>query len=84
MIKKLTGKVIEKEESAVIIDVNGIGFEVFCSGSESFEIGQIYSFYIFEDRKEDELNLFGFINRETLDFLQQLSIKLVVLALKQQ
>lgn len=68
MIKKLTGKIIEKEENEVIIDVDGIGFEVFCSDSESFELGHIYSLYIFEDRKEDELNLFGFINRETLDF----------------
>jgi len=67
MIKKLTGQLVEKFENSLVIDVNGIGFEVFVGNIHAFEIGKTYTFYIYEDRKETEVNLFGFQTIEELN-----------------
>ncbi|BAL81212.1 Holliday junction branch migration protein RuvA [Caldisericum exile] len=70
MIKKLRGVIVEKDEDSVILDVKGIGFEVFVAHAETFEKGKDYEVYIFEDIKENEINLFGFLTKEELNFFK--------------
>ena len=31
MISQLTGKIISSDEKSLIVDVNGVGYQVFCS-----------------------------------------------------
>jgi Holliday junction DNA helicase RuvA len=70
MIKKLKGVIEELEENAVIIDIGGVGFEVFIAHPETFEIGKTHELYIYEDIKENEINLFGFRTKEELQFFK--------------
>lgn len=76
MIRKLKGIVIELEYSSVILEVHGIGFEIFTPYSNAFEIGKEYEMYIFEDIKENEINLFGFRTKEELNLFKLITEKI--------
>ncbi|MGB9769913.1 MULTISPECIES: Holliday junction branch migration protein RuvA [Caldisericum] len=76
MIRKLRGIIIEKEENAIVLDVKGIGFEVLVPYPKKFELGSEYELYIFEDIKENEINLFGFQNKDELTFFKLITDKI--------
>lgn len=63
MIAKVTGTVEEFLSRSVIVDIGGIGYEVFITVAEkdSIAVGEILSFYIAENIKEDEHTLYGFL-----------------------
>ncbi len=69
MIARLTGKVVEKEEKAVIVDVSGVGYRVMVLGRvlHKIEMGESVSFKIHHHVGEDAENLFGFEEKEYLD-----------------
>lgn len=62
MIGKLRGKVDAIGESHAIIDVNGVGYEVQCSGRtlRNIALGQEVSLTIDTHVREDAIRLFGF------------------------
>ena len=62
MIAKLTGKISEIFNSTVTIDVNGVGYEVFCSQEciQSLQIDHNAVITIYTDVKEDSISLYGF------------------------
>ncbi len=66
MIARIRGEVAEKLDSSVVIDLNGIGYEVFVPANALLSIneGAKVVFYIAENIKEDEYSLFGFPTRE--------------------
>ena len=76
MISQLFGKIISLDEKFLVIDVNGIGYKVFCSTrslqvfKESKEITSILTELIV---REDSLTLYGFsdkIERTWFNLLQ--------------
>ena len=77
MIGKLRGKVDAIGEAHVIIDVNGVGYEVQCSSRtlRAMELGQEISLTIDTHVREDAIRLFGFkseIERSWFRTLQQI------------
>jgi Holliday junction DNA helicase RuvA len=78
MIAYLSGKLLEKEANSVIVDVNGVGYEVAIPLSTFYELGEIGSevqLRIFTYVREDTLSLFGFKTiREKELFLKLISV----------
>lgn len=62
MIARLSGKVIEHDNSMVVIDCHGVGYGVFVPVDEQSKmpVGTAASLYIAEHIKEDSHDLFGF------------------------
>lgn len=78
MIAYLSGKLLEKEANTVIVEVNGVGYEVTIPLSTFYELGEIgseISLRIFTLVREDALSLFGFRTlREKELFLKLISV----------
>ena len=63
MIAKLTGKITRANNESVIIDVNGVGYLVFCSNKTLEAISRnedITSLLVETHVREDHIHLFGF------------------------
>lgn len=63
MIAKLTGLVDWIGENSLILDVNGVGYRVFCSAqtlAQTSPKGQMMSLFIETQVREDHIHLFGF------------------------
>jgi len=63
MIAALKGKVFEKIEGKVLLDVNGIIYEINVSMITFSEVKDEVLFYITEIIKENEYTLYGFIDK---------------------
>jgi len=78
MIAHLSGKLISKQPNQVIVDVNGVGYEVHVPLSTFYEVGEIGSpvqLRIYTHVREDTIALFGFKSeKEKLMFEQVTSI----------
>ena len=78
MIAHLSGKLLSKQPNQVIVDVNGVGYEVHVPLSTFYELGEIGSqvqLRIYTHVREDAIALFGFKStKEKLMFEQVTSI----------
>jgi len=77
MIAYLRGRVLMTTAETVIVDVNGVGYEVYCSGGAFAKIGNGDSaeLYTHMQVKEDGITLFGFASvREKELFLKLTSV----------
>lgn len=75
MIAYLNGEIVNIEENSVIMDVGGIGYEVFMPythGLAPVVIGDQAKVYIFEHIKEDAYDLYGFINKVQKNLFKKL------------
>ena len=78
MIAYLRGKVMAVTEETVVLDVNGVGYEVYCSGGAFKKIGNgdTAELYTYLQVKEDGMTLFGFASpKEKELFLKVLSVQ---------
>ncbi len=79
MIAYLSGKLLEKQATAVILDVGGVGYEVTIPLSTFYELGEVgseVSLRIFTYVREDVLQLFGFRTlRERELYLKLISVQ---------
>ncbi|HUR98474.1 MAG TPA: Holliday junction branch migration protein RuvA [Pyrinomonadaceae bacterium] len=79
MIAFLSGKILEKDANAVIVDVGGIGYEVTIPLSTFYELGDVgseVSLRIFTYVREDTLQLFGFMTTRERDlYLKLISVQ---------
>ena len=79
MIGFLSGKILEKDANTVLIDVNGVGYEVSIPLSTCYELGEIgssVSLRIFTHVREDALQLFGFKTARERDlYLKLISVQ---------
>ncbi len=79
MIAFLSGKLLEKTANAVIVDVGGIGYEVWIPLSTFYELGEVgseISLRIYTHVREDAIQLFGFkTNRERDLYLKLISVQ---------
>jgi Holliday junction DNA helicase RuvA len=67
MIARLRGKLIEKEPARVVVDVNGVGYEVFVpltTYTAMPESGVEVSVDIYTHVREDVIALYGFSSRQ--------------------
>lgn len=65
MYAYIRGTVTEVSENAVVLDVGGVGYELFVSMTtlESCRVGEVKTLYTFLNVKEDEMSLFGFADK---------------------
>ena len=77
MISYLRGRVLTTTAETVILDVNGVGYEAYCSGGAFKKIVQseIAELYTYLQVKEDGVTLFGFESpKEKELFLKLISV----------
>ena len=62
MIAYIRGKVMAQTAETVVVDVHGIGYEIYCSGGvfQRAVVGEIAEIYTYLQVKEDGVTLFGF------------------------
>ena len=75
MISFIRGILNARTENSVIIDVNGLGFEVFIPLSVQEQlpsIGDELTLYTYMNVKEDEMSLYGFLDRDDLSMFKLL------------
>lgn len=73
MFALITGKLAHKSATEVIVDVAGIGYQVYIPLSTFYELpemGDPVSFHIHTHVKEDAIQLFGFRSREEKSIFQ--------------
>lgn len=79
MISFLSGKILEKSSNTVIVDVNGVGYEVTVPLSTYYDLGEkgdAVDLRIFTYVREDTLQLFGFkTRREKALYLKLISVQ---------
>ena len=77
MIAYLRGKVLTTTSETAILDVNGVGYEVYCSGGafRKLTVGQVAELHTYLQVKEDGMTLFWFESvREKEMFLKLISV----------
>ncbi|MBQ1878079.1 MAG: Holliday junction branch migration protein RuvA [Erysipelotrichaceae bacterium] len=72
MIYFLRGKVHSFGVSYVIIDVNGVGYYVNFCHQDLINLGQEVTLYTYQQFKEDDQLLFGFLERQEMEFFEKL------------
>ncbi|MCR4902910.1 MAG: Holliday junction branch migration protein RuvA [Butyrivibrio sp.] len=75
MIAYLNGTVESLEADNVVVDVNGIGYNVMISVSTADRmpgIGEAVKIYTYTCVREDAFNLYGFLSRDELNFFKML------------
>lgn len=75
MIAFLRGEVADITEGSVVLDVNGVGYEVFVPGqliSMLDGIGQDLKLYTYMQVREDAVVLFGFLTKDDLQMFKML------------
>ena len=77
MIAYLRGKVLTTTLETVILDVNGVGYEIYCSRGafRKATVGQVAELHTYLQVKEDGMTLFGFESVKEKDmFLKLISV----------
>ncbi len=74
MISHLTGTVISVNTHGVVLDVHGVGYKISATGQllSTLHEGQTASLWTYLAVRETALDLYGFADRETLDFFELL------------
>ncbi len=72
MFALIRGTVEDLNENSVLVIIEGIGFELLVPYPGKIEKGKPYTFYIFEQWKEDGVNLFGFTEKKDKELFELL------------
>ncbi|MBQ2510232.1 MAG: Holliday junction branch migration protein RuvA [Erysipelotrichaceae bacterium] len=60
----------------VLIDVNGVGYRISFYHPESLSLGKEMTIYTYQNVREDEISLFGFLSLQEYDlFVKLISVK---------
>lgn len=73
MIALISGKIVHKGISHVIVDVQGVGYRVFIPLTTFYELpdaGQQITLHVHTNVKQDAINLFGFYTDQERDLFQ--------------
>ncbi len=76
MIAKLTGVVDSKSADAAIVDVGGVGYQVFCSARSLNRLpaaGGAISLFIETHVREDHIHLYGFVDAAEREWFRLLT-----------
>ena len=77
MIAYIKGKVVYMTAETAVIEVNGVGYEIYCSGGafRKISVGAVVELYTYMQVKEDGVTLFGFDSvKEKELFLKVISV----------
>ncbi len=75
MIANLRGRLVSKLPSRLVIDVNGVGYDVHVPVSTFYSVGDVgaeVSLRVYTHVREDTLSLFGFATKLELDLFERL------------
>ena len=75
MISNIRGSIDEKGEDRVVVDVSGIGFEIFMPASEISGLpaeGENIKLYTYMSVREDAMLLYGFSDKRSLEMFKLL------------
>ena len=76
MYAYIYGIVKEIESNYIVLDNNGIGYQIYTPNPYSFNIDEKYKVYLYQLVKEDENSLYGFKSKEEKDlFLKLIEVK---------
>ena len=76
MYSYFNGTIDSTTSNSVVIDVNGIGYNIFVPNPFSYEVGKNYKIYVYNHIREDESSLYGFKSAEEKElFLQLIGVK---------
>src|SRR3989344_9055671 len=73
MISYLEGKILNKNEKFFVVDVSGVGYKVFSHSGILEKIpenSQNVKIWTHLHVKEDTMDLYGFLNKEELEFFE--------------
>lgn len=70
MYNYIQGKIVDKTLTAIVVDNNGIGYEIGVSGNTLMDVdmGEIVKIYTYLYVREDEMSLYGFSRLEEKNF----------------
>ena len=75
MINFIQGKVVQKEENLLVVENNGIGYEILVSSHTSNSISFLneeVKVLTYMQVREDGISLFGFVSKEEKDMFLKL------------
>ncbi len=72
MYDYIKGKVVSIKNNAIVVDNNGVGYYIFVSNPYSFEIGEEYKVFVYQQIQEDGHYLYGFKTNEEKEFFLKL------------
>ncbi len=75
MIAFLNGIVDQIDDTVAVIDVNGIGYNVFVSAYTADRLpakGEVVKLFTYLSVREDAMNLYGFLSKDELEFFKLL------------
>ncbi len=72
MIARLEGEVLALEDDVMILNVGGVGFEVYLPSGTSIRVGERTVVYTYFQVRENELSLYGFPEPEQKRLFQLL------------
>ena len=66
MYSYIQGKIVDKTFTSIVVDNNGIGYEIGVSGNTltDVDMGEIVKIYTYLYVREDEMSLYGFSRSE--------------------
>lgn len=76
MYNFIRGKVCQILSTSIVLDNNGIGYEIFTPNPYAFTEGEEYTVYVYQYIREDEQSLYGFKKMEEKElFLKLINVK---------
>jgi holliday junction DNA helicase RuvA len=76
MYSYIKGIIIEINATYIVVDNNGIGYKIYTPNPYSFKENEVYTIYLYQHIREDELSLYGFkLIEERELFLELIEVK---------
>lgn len=76
MYNYIIGKVVENGSNYIVVDNNGIGYQIFTANPFGFEENKEYKIYLYNYVREDEYSLYGFKTlEEKALFMKLINVK---------
>ena len=76
MYNYINGKLTDQESNFIVLDVAGVGYQIYVANPYSFELDKDYKVYTYMHIREDEQTLYGFKTKEEKDlFLRLINVK---------
>lgn len=76
MYNYMFGKITEIEFNYVVLEVSGIGYQIYTPNPYSFNLDSEYRVYLYQYIREDENSLYGFKTKEEKElFLKLIGVK---------
>ena len=76
MYNYIKGIVTEVKSTSIVLDNNGIGYEIYTPNPFAFMEGEEYKVFIYQYIREDEMSLYGFKKYEEKElFLKLIDVK---------